>query len=108
MLDRKIFFDLSKITSCDVGRKRHGEDAEQPKIVLGGVGIQESHACFETTAKGTMLKPLSDAACPHIFVNGKPVKDMKGVMLKPNDRVIFGTGSCFLFRNEDNASKAEI
>jgi len=33
---------------------------------------------------------------------------MKGVVLKPNDRVIFGTGSCFLFRNQDNAANAEI
>jgi len=107
MLDRKIFFDLSKITTCNIGRKRHGEEA-QPEIVLGGVGVQENHAVFETTDAGTLLKPLSEAALPHTFVNGKPLKDMKGVMLKPNDRIIIGTGSCFLFRNQDKADQAEI
>lgn len=98
MLDRKIFFDLSKITSCKIGRKRHGEEA-QPEVVLGGVGVQQDHAVFETTDKGTMLKPLDKSALPHTYINGKPLSDMKGVMLKPNDRIIFGTGSCFLFRN---------
>lgn len=77
--------------------------------MLGGVGVQETHAVFETTDKGTMLKPLCQEACAHTFLNGKPLKDLKGVMLKPNDRVIIGTGSCFLFRNEDKAAAdAEI
>jgi hypothetical protein len=76
MLDRKIFFDLSKVTSCDIGRKKHGESETQPDIMLGGVGVQESHAVFETTDAGTLLKPLTEAALPHTFVNGKPLKDM--------------------------------
>lgn len=41
MLDRKIFFDLSKITKATVGRKQHGDEAAQPTLVLGGIGIQE-------------------------------------------------------------------
>lgn len=60
MLDRKIFFDLSKVTTCKVGRKIHGDDAAQPQIVLGGVGVQQEHACFETAGGKTMLKPLSE------------------------------------------------
>jgi hypothetical protein len=37
MLDRKIFFDLTKITNCRIGRKNpKGDD---PNIVLGGVGV---------------------------------------------------------------------
>jgi hypothetical protein len=44
--------------------------------MLGGVGVQESHAVFETTDAGTLLKPLTEAALPHTFVNGKPLKDM--------------------------------
>lgn len=107
MLDRKIFFDLSKITKCKVGRKNHGAE-EQPNIVLGGVGVQQDHAIFETNDKGTVLKPLNKEACPHIYINGIPLKDTKGVQLKANDRIIFGTGSCFLFRNQDRAANSEI
>ena len=51
-----------------------------------------------------MIKPASEASMGFIYINGKKLKDMKGVMLKPNDRVIFGTGSCFLFRNDDKKS----
>ena len=83
MLDRKIFFDLSKVTTASVGRK------------------QEHHATFETSDKGTFLKPLSEPALEFIFINGKKITGMKPVQLKPNDRIIFGTGSCFLFRNDD-------
>ena len=109
MLDRKIFFDLSKITNCKVGRKVHGaEETAQPNIVLGGVGVQQEHAVFETSGKGTVLKPLNKEACPHIFVNGCALKDTKGVTLQANDRIIFGTGSCFLFRHQDNASKSKV
>ena len=59
---------------------------------------------FETSAKGTLIKPASEASIGFIYINGKKLKDMKGAMLKPNDRVIFGTGSCFLFRNDDKRS----
>ena len=106
MLDRKIFFDLSKHTKCDVGRKN--QSGEDPMIVLGGVGVQEKHAVFETTDKGTTLKPLAKEAAQYIFINGLPLKDDKKVTLVANDRIIFGTGSVFLFRNEDKASKAKI
>jgi hypothetical protein len=58
---------------------------------------------FETTENGTYLKPLSEAALPFIFVNGHKLKGMKPVLLEANDRIIFGTGSCFLFRNQDKA-----
>lgn len=108
MLDRKIFFDLSKKTDLKVGRKGHGDGAEDPDVVLGGVGIQEKHAEFDTTPEGTFIKPLSKESMPFVFINGKPMTDMKPRKLKPNDRIIFGTGSCFLFRNEDNKDQAEI
>lgn len=98
MLDRKIFFDLSKITTCSAGR-RQADQAQNPNIVLGGVGVQDKHACFETTDKGTTIKALSKEACAHIYVNGVALKDVKPVTLKPNDRIIFGTASAFLFRN---------
>lgn len=98
MLDRKIFLDLSKITSATVGR-RTGDPSQNPTLVLGGVGIEPRHAVFETDAKQTILKPFSDSAATLIFINGLPLKSTKPVVLKANDRIIFGTSSCFLFRN---------
>ena len=98
MLDRKIFIDLSKVTSASVGRKQH-DSSKNPTLVLGGIGIQDQHAVFQTNDKETVLKPLSEAALDFIFINGRKIKGMKPVVLKPNDRIIFGTGSCFLFRN---------
>jgi len=38
------------------------------------------------------------------------MKDMKAVLLKPNDRIVFGTSSVFLFKhnlNEKDASMAD-
>ena len=107
MLDRKIFLDLSKIKSATVGR-RTGDPSQNPTLVLGGVGIEPRHAVFETDDKKTVLKPLSDTAASLIFINGIPLKDTKPVTLKANDRIIFGTASCFLFRNQDKAKEATI
>jgi len=70
--------------------------------------VQEKHASFETNDKQTVLKPLSDSALPFIFINGEKLKSNKPVVLQPNDRIIFGTGSCFLFRNQDRAKDAKI
>lgn len=67
--------------------------------MLGGIGVQSQHAQFDTNDKQTTLKPLSEEALKFIYVNGEKLKSMKAVVLKPNDRIIFGTGSCFLFRN---------
>ena len=108
MLDRKIFFDLSKITNCEVGGKNIEDEDKNPQIVLGSVGIQMHHAAFKTTAAGTTICPLSKESCPFVFVNGVPCKDMTAIMLKPNDRVIFGTGSCFLFKNGDKSDGSEV
>ena len=38
MLDRKIFFDLSKVTTASVGRKQQ-DTTKNPTLVLGGIGI---------------------------------------------------------------------
>jgi len=108
MLNRKVFFDLSKVVNCQVGRKQHEGEGEDPNIVLGSVGIQSHHAYFKTTGDGTYLEALDKAAVPFIFVNGHPLKDMKPRLLKANDRIIFGTGSCFLFRHEDKAGDSEV
>ena len=36
----------------------------------------------------------------NIKVNGRPLNDLKGILLKPNDRVCIGPGSIFLFINK--------
>ena len=108
MLDRKIFIDLSKVTSCSVGR-RTGDPTNDPTLVLGGIGIEQQHALFETDAKkGTTIKALSESAAKFIFINGEALKNSKPVTLKPNDRIIFGTSSCFLFRNQDKKAEAKV
>jgi hypothetical protein len=79
-----------------VGRK-NGDPA--PSVVLGGIGIQANHAVFEKTSKGYVLKPSSPGSLDQITVNGKKLTSAEGVLLKPNDRLIFGTSSVFLFKD---------
>jgi serine phosphatase RsbU (regulator of sigma subunit) len=69
--------------------------------VLGGIGIQAEHAQFVTDASCTKLIPLCQQALENIKHNGQAVTTMDPITLKPNDRVIFGTSSVFLFRNRD-------
>lgn len=107
MLDRKIFLDLSKITKATVGRKAPA-DSEQPNLVLGGIGIQQQHASFITDDKKTILRPLCKEAVPFIYINGEKMTKNKDVTLSANDRIIFGSGSVFLFRNEDKASGVKV
>ena len=45
-----------------------------------------------------MLRCLTKEAQKFTYLNGEKVKSDK-MTLKANDRVIFGTGSVFLFRN---------
>ena len=64
------------------------------------------HANLKTDQNKTVLVPMGDAAMKQCWINGEKLVNMKPVTLKPNDRIIFGTGSCFLFRNQarDNES----
>jgi len=79
MLDRKIFLDLSKQTSAKVGRKNVADPDNSPNITLGGIGIQQEHACFVTTDEGTKLKPLSEGALTQVTVNGLKLTSMDEV-----------------------------
>jgi hypothetical protein len=108
MLDRKIFLDLSKHSEAKVGRKNVADPDKNPQITLGGIGIQHEHACFVTNDQGTSLKPLSEDAMKQVSINGKKLTSMDEVKLKANDRIIFGTSSCFLFRNQDRAGESEV
>lgn len=58
------------------------------------------HANLVTDQDKTVIKPLSEQAMNQIWINGDKMVSMNPVTLKPNDRIIFGTGSCFLFRNQ--------
>lgn len=101
MLNRKIFFDLSKHTKATAGRKGM-------LMELGGVGIQPQHCTFETSGNQTFLVPSSEAAVPNIYINGNVMTKCEKVDLKPNTRVILGTGSVFLYRNEIRKQEADI
>ena len=106
MLDRKIFVDLSKHLAAKVGRKKPGD--EQPEICLGGIGIQSDHAVFQTVGDRTSLVPHSAEAASHCYVNGQKLTSASPVELKPNDRVIFGTGTVLLYRCQGRDNEVEL
>lgn len=51
---------------------------------------------------------MCEAALDHITINGKKLTKVEPVQLQPNDRIIFGTGSVFLFRHQDLDHKVQI
>ena len=80
-----------------VGRKNQDPPNE---VILGGIGIKDKHAVFETDKSGrVVLKPCSKQV-ESIFVNGEKVTGSK--VLEPNDRIVFGTNSVFLYRDPGN------
>lgn len=104
MLDRKVFYSLDDENQMHVGRKT---GSPKPEIILGGIGIQANHAMFEKRADGVYLVPKSEKSIANISVNGKLITgDMNGQKLLPNDRLIFGTGSFFLFKDPSNEAQA--
>ena len=105
MVDRHVLFDLNEHKSAKVGRKNKNF-SECPLVILGGVSIQQQHAVFETNDKGTTLKALCKEAVEFISINGKVLKDTKPVTLKPNDRIIFGQDSVFIFKHTDKDQEA--
>lgn len=97
-LDRKVVYQIKEDIPLTCGRR--AKDATH-KMKLGGVGIEVNHCSFETAPESNvLLKPLSDKALPNIKINGFMLTDMKGIILKPNDRILIGPGSFFLFKNE--------
>ena len=98
IINRKIFFDLSKNTNAMVGRKK-GE--VRPLLELNGAGIQAEHAIFKTSGNSTVLVPQSERAYKAIYINGDILTSTSPVKLKPNDRVIFGSQSVFIYKCKD-------
>jgi hypothetical protein len=56
----------------------------------------------------TLLIPLHENAIKHTKVNGKKLEGMKGVVLKPNDRICIGPSAIFLFKHRDKESEASM
>jgi len=44
----------------------------------------------------------------HCKVNGVPISNMEGVLLKPNDRICLGPSAIFIFKNKANEDKASM
>lgn len=51
------------------------------------------------------IKPCSKQV-ENLFVNGEKVTGQK--VLQPNDRIVFGTNSFFIFRDPDNEESAKV
>jgi len=107
VLDRKIFLDLMEHTTCKVGRKTANPD-ENPEVMLGGIGIQSDHAIFSTSGDRTKLWACNAEAAKHIYINGNALTNCHPVDLKPNDRIIFGTGTVFLYRCQQRDAEVEL
>lgn len=107
MLDRKIFLDLTKHSAAKVGRKTGNADTD-PAVTLGGIGIQQDHATFNTTGNRTQLVPTSAEAAANIYINGQKLTGTSPVDLKPNDRIVFGTGTVFLYRCQQRDSEVSL
>lgn len=54
------------------------------------------------------MVPICEEAVGQTYINGIKLTSMKPVELSANDRIIFGQGAAFLFRNQDNASKSKV
>lgn len=52
--------------------------------------------------------PASSEAAQHCYVNGTKLTSASPVELKPNDRVIFGTGTVLLYRCQGRDSEVEL
>jgi len=52
--------------------------------------------------------PASAASATHCYVNGVKLTSADPVELKPNDRVIFGTGTVLLYRCQSRDAEVEL
>jgi len=50
----------------------------------------------------------SDEAAQNVFVNGVKLSGTAPYDLKPNDRIIFGTGTVLLYRCQDRDNEVEL
>ena len=61
-----------------------------------------------TNGDQTQLVPTSMDAAQNTYINGLKLTSTDAVSLKPNDRIIFGTGTILLYRCQKRDSEASI
>lgn len=100
MLDRKVQYDIKPGQDLYCGRRNKNSNF---KLQLGGIGIQPEHCKFRLGPKFTFvfLTPLDPKACSQIRVNGKKLKDMSEIKMRPNDRICIGPSSYFVYKNRE-------
>lgn len=52
--------------------------------------------------------PHSEEAAKHIYINGVKMTSTSPVNLKPNDRIIFGTGTVLLYRCQQRDNEVTL
>lgn len=96
MLDRKVFYDIS-VEEVTVGRRGKGV---AHKIQLSGTGIKPNHCKLHLDENGdAIIQCLDEKATDQVKINGKDLKTMDPVKLKPNDRICIGPSAIYLFKN---------
>jgi hypothetical protein len=79
-----------------VGRRNKDDPTKDPPIPLGEVGVEKEHACFIEASTPT-LKAYTEAANEFIWIDGVKSSSLTKE-LKPNSRIIFGSGAVFVFK----------
>lgn len=96
-LSHKMKYSINNFPFC-IGR-RHGNPP--PNIVLTGIGIKSNHARIIQTNEGLKLTITDPEARDYTFINGQNIPE-NGILLKTEDRIIFGTNTIFLYMQSSN------
>jgi hypothetical protein len=96
-LSHKMKYSINNFPFC-IGR-RHGNPT--PNIILTGIGIKSNHARIIQTNEGLKLTVTDPEAREYTFVNGQSIPE-NGLLLKSEDRIIFGINTIFLFMISSN------
>jgi kinesin family member 13 len=96
-LSHKMKYSINTSPFC-IGR-RHGNPT--PNIILTGIGIKSNHARITQTNEGMKLTVTDPDAREYTHVNGHSIPE-SGIILKSEDRIIFGINTIFLFMMSSN------
>lgn len=94
MLTGRILHGFETATEIHVGRK-NGDPV--PTIIISAIGIQPNHARIYKKEEWVFLEPSSEESSEYIRLNGEKVYEPK--KLFHLDRLVFGTGTTFLFKD---------
>lgn len=98
ILTGKILHGFEEKDEIHVGR-RNGDP--KPQIIISAIGIQANHARFFKNTEGIFLEPMAPDCSDGIRLNGEKISEAK--RLFHLDRIVFGTGTAFLFKDPDLA-----